>query len=430
VNDGWCLASGQFTVEFDALGAEVITLKSPDLPPFQFPGINCIVGTYNLTMTEAPWFSNGWLEVGADNTLVCLKDGQTDTSNLKIGSRMAVNFSYKTGVPNYVPPPEPTDPTPPTVPYITNPDYANNFTNATIGWGASSVQPDNYVVRIYDQGGNQIANSPNISPGSALSYQFAISKDTRYQVRVFALLSGKESGSGALKLDIGHPEVGHWQDTYDWSSYTVQARPTATVDTSGQYSSYLVTNAFDGNTDGTYWLSSPGRSQEQNYPENEPGTFFAGFNGNSPGGYRKLVSIEVRVASKEWIYLGIRHPNGTWYGNITPAQVFMSTGVDATLYHNYLASTNLVGGGANSWSGNPGNVTTRSTFTFQLEGYNITLDAVDRMGITVTQMVNHLNAGSGNFRGYCADFNFTYRDWIVTGTIWVIDIPLDTNGYW
>lgn len=279
-----------------------------------------------------------------------------------------------------------------------------SYSTITVSWQPPAFGTvTNYTVELRNEAGSPITQ---VTTG-LLNVTFAVSEDTKYQIALVANSPGGASPAPTLKPWIGHSEIGSWQPVYGWSPTVTSVRP---VDggASTAASGYPTSNLYD-TAPGTQWRSSGTFGSEGPL-------YWETFRFYSPGGNRKLVSVSVNGDPNHKYYLGAQQTNSVWVGPYLASLVGMaSSGFPydaAQIYHDYLAES--YDPYTSAWK------------VCEAEAFGLVLQNFSFFNIAITRLVND----GSNWKAIAADVFISYKDWVQTGSTWVVSRTAQANTYW
>lgn len=280
-----------------------------------------------------------------------------------------------------------------------------SYTQMTVSWSAPTFgSVNNYTVQLKNEANNTVISSQTTGLTSAT---FNVSEDTKYNVYVIANSNGGTSTAGPLKPWIGHSELGYWNPVYGWSSTVTTIRPTdggASTAAPG----YPTSNLYDTGY-ATQWRSSGTFGSEGPL-------YWECFRFYSPGGNRKLVSVTINGEANHQYYLGAQHNDTTWDGPIIVGSMNMaSSGFPfdaAQIYHDYLVQS----------------YENYSTYVkvCDAEAFALNLQDYQFFNVAITRLVND----GSNWKAIVSDVYLSYKNWIQTGSTWVVTRSTQANAYW
>lgn len=280
-----------------------------------------------------------------------------------------------------------------------------SYSSLTVSWSAPSFGTvNNYTVQLKNQANNTVISTVTTGLRTAT---FAVSEDTKYNVYVIANSNGGTTTSSVLKPWIGHSETGYWQAVYGWDTTVTTIRPTdggASTAAPGYPTSNLYDTGF-----ATQWRSAGTFGSEGPL-------YWECFRFYSPGGNRKLVSVTINGDPNHQYYLGAQNNSNSWVGPILVSSLNMASSgfpfAAAQLYHDYLQQSFENYSTANK--------------VCDAEPYALNLQDFQFFNVAVTRLVND----GSNWKAIVSDVYLSYKNWIQTGSTWVVTRSTQANAYW
>jgi hypothetical protein len=279
-----------------------------------------------------------------------------------------------------------------------------SYTSLTVSWAAPAFgTANNYTVELRNQAGTLISSQTT----GLMNATFTVAEDLKYQLYVIANSTGGSTSSAVLKPWIGHSELGYSQAIYGWSSSVSTIRP-GDAGASTAAPGYPTSNLYDTGS-GTQWRSAGTFGSEGP-------VYWECFRFYSPGGNRKLVSVTINGEANHKYYLGAQHVDNSWDGPIFPATAgIASSGFPfdaAQIYHDYLAE---------SYEGY-----TTYVKVCDAESFALVLSNYQFFNVAITRLIND----GANWKAVVSDVFISYKDWVQTGSTWVVTRTAQANTYW